>query len=201
MSPTFFAKPADFRKWLAKNYNKEREILVGYYKVGSGKASMTWPESVDEALCYGWIDGVRKSIDAESYTIRFTPRRRGSFWSNKNIASAKRLIKAGRMKPAGLKAFKQRLGVKSGVYSFEQEEIAPFSAFLETKFKAKKRAWEFFNKQPPGYQKTMRHWVMTAKQEKTQLKRLMQLIATSGEEKRIDLLSPFGSKNKENRGK
>jgi uncharacterized protein YdeI (YjbR/CyaY-like superfamily) len=196
LKPTFFAKPADFRKWLAKNHDKATQLLVGYYKVGSSKVSMTWPESVDEALCYGWIDGVRKSIDAESYTIRFTPRRQGSFWSNKNIASAKRLIKAGRMKSAGLKAFKQRLGVKSGAYSFEQEQIAPFSPALEKRFKAKKTAWEFFNKQPLGYQKTMRHWVMTAKQEKTQLKRLVQLIETSGEEKRVDLLSPFGS-NKE----
>jgi uncharacterized protein YdeI (YjbR/CyaY-like superfamily) len=197
MKPTFFAKQADFRKWLAKNYEKKAELLVGYYKVGSGKASMTWPESVDEALCYGWIDGVRKSIDADSYSIRFTPRRQGSFWSNKNIASAKRLIKAGRIKPAGLKAYKQRLGVKSGAYSFEQEEIAPFSPPLAKKFKANKTAWAFFNRQPPGYQKTMRHWVMTAKQEKTQMKRLKQLIETSGREKRIDLLSPFGSKNKE----
>jgi uncharacterized protein YdeI (YjbR/CyaY-like superfamily) len=197
LKPTFFAKPADFRKWLAKNHDKATQLLVGYYKVGSSKASMTWPESVDEALCYGWIDGVRKSINAESYTIRFTPRRQGSFWSNKNIASAKRLIKAGRMKSAGLKAFKQRLGVKSGAYSFEQEQIAPFSPPLEKRFKANKVAWEFFNRQPRGYQKTMRHWVMTAKQEKTQLKRLVQLIKTSSEEKRVDLLSPFGSKKKE----
>jgi uncharacterized protein YdeI (YjbR/CyaY-like superfamily) len=196
MKATFFAEPTDFRKWLAKNHDKANELLVGYYKVGSGKASMTWPESVDEALSYGWIDGVRKSIDGGSYTIRFTPRRQGSFWSLKNIASAKRLIKAGRMKPAGLKAYKQRLGVKSGAYSFEQEEIAPFSPSLEKRFMANKTAWEFFHKQPPGYQKTMRHWVMTAKQEKTQLKRLVQLIETSGEEKRVDLLSPFGS-NKE----
>lgn len=194
MKPTFFAKPADFRKWLAKNHSKADELLVGYYKVGSGKASMTWPESVDEALSYGWIDGVRKSLDTESYTIRFTPRRQDSFWSNRNIASAKRLIKAGRMKPAGLKAYKQRLGVKSGAYSFEQEEIAPFSAPLEKKFKASKKAWEFFTKQPPGYQKTMRHWIVTAKQEKTQLKRLDRLIEVSQNEKRIDLLAPFASK-------
>lgn len=187
MTPTFFAKPADFRKWLIKNHEKEAELLVGYYKLGSGKASMTWPESVDEALSYGWIDGVRKGVDAESYTIRFTPRRQGSFWSNKNIAGAKRLIGAGKMKPAGLKAYQARLGVKSGAYSFEQKEIAPFSPPLERMFKADKKAWQFFNKQPPGY------WV-TAKQEKTQLKRLERLIEVSRNGKRIDLLSPFASK-------
>ncbi len=194
MKPTFFAKPTEFRKWLARNHEREAELLVGYYKVASGKASMTWPESVDEALSYGWIDGVRKSIDAESYSIRFTPRRRGSFWSNKNIASVKRLIRDGRMKPAGLNAYKQRLGVKSGAYAFEQKGIAPFSAPLEKKFKANKKAWQFFNEQPPGYQKTMRHWVVTAKQGKTQLKRIERLIEVSENEKRIDLLSPFSGK-------
>lgn len=183
MKPIFFPKPVDFRKWLAKNHHKASVLLVGYYKVVSGKPSMTWPESVDEALSYGWIDGVRKGVDADGYTIRFTPRRQGSFWSNKNIASAKRLIKTGRMKAAGLQAYKARLGVKSGAYSFEQKDIASFSASLEKNFKANKKAWEFFNNRPPGYQKAMRHWVVTAKQEKTQIKRLERLIEVSQNEK------------------
>lgn len=192
MKAVYFAKPAEFRKWLNKNHHKANELLVGFYKVGSGKPSMTWPESVDETLCYGWIDGVRRGVDANSYTIRFTPRRLGSFWSLKNIASARRLIKSGRMRPAGLKAFEARLGEKSGAYSFEQDEIAPFGPDLEKRFKANERARIFFGAQPPGYQKTMRHWVMSAKQGATRLKRLDRIIELSAREQRVDLISPFG---------
>lgn len=192
--PAFFATPAAFRKWLKANHAKASELIVGYYKVGSGKPSMTWPESVDEALCFGWIDGVRRSAGAESYTIRFTPRRPGSFWSNKNMASAKRLIAAGRMQAAGLKAFEARVGERSGAYSFEQEQIAPFDAGLEKRFKSNKAAWAFFQTQPPGYQKTMRHWVISAKQEATRLKRLDRIIEVSAQQQRVDLLAPFGKK-------
>lgn len=138
MKPTFFASLAEFRKWLKANHAKAGELLVGFYKVGSGKPSMTWPESVDEALCFGWIDGVRKSLGPKNYTIRFTPRRPGTFWGKKNIARAQRLIKEGRMQPAGLKAFESRLGEKSGAYSFEQTEIV-FEPALEKRFKANRR--------------------------------------------------------------
>lgn len=192
--PTFFAKPVDLRKWFAKNHKKANALWVGFHKRATAKASITWPESVDEALCYGWIDGIRKSLGEDSYMIRFTPRRRGSFWSNKNIASAQRLTKAGRMKPAGLKAFMQRKGERSGVYSFEQTEIADFEPGLAKKFQANKKAWSFFSAQPPGYQKTIRHWITSAKQADTRLKRLNRLIEVSAQKERLDLLAPFGKK-------
>jgi len=191
MKPIFFATQADLRKWFVKNHKTASQLLLGYYKVGSGKPSITWDESVDEALCFGWIDGVRKGLDAQSYTIRFTPRRAGSFWSKKNIASVERLIKEGCMKPAGLAVYKARKGEKSDAYSFEQDEIAPFSAALKRRFKANKAAWNFFGAQPPGYQKTMRHWVMSAKQEATQVRRLDRIIEVSAMKKRVDLMSPF----------
>ncbi len=194
MKPVFFTNPTKFRSWLAVNHGKASQLLVGFHRVGSGKPSLTWPESVDEALCYGWIDGLRKGIDADSYTIRFSPRRPGSFWSKKNIASAKRLIRAGCMRAAGLKAFKARLGEKSGAYSFEQDEIPPFNAAMMKPFKAKKGAWDFFSAQPPGYQKTLRHWVLSAKQAETQLKRLDRIVDMSAQKRRVDLEAPFGKR-------
>src|SRR5919205_1152453 len=120
MTPHFFKTPAAFRKWLAANHDKSKELWVGYYKKGSGKPSITWPESVDEALCFGWIDGIRKSIDDESYTIRFTPRRPRSIWSAVNVKRARELMETGRMHPAGLKAFEERVSERSGIYSYEQ---------------------------------------------------------------------------------
>lgn len=191
MKPTFFATPGDLEKWLSINHAKADKLLIGFYKKGSGKPSMTWEESVEVALCYGWIDGVRKGVDDKSYTIRFSPRRPGGFWSKKNIASIERLKKEGRMPAAGLKAFEGRLGERSGVYSFEQEATAPFNPAFEQRFIKKKGAWDFFSAQPPGYQKTMRHWVISAKQEATQLKRLDRLIEVSTKKKRVDLMSPF----------
>ncbi len=118
--PTFFAKPPDLRKWFLKNHDKAGELWVGFHKRATGKPSVTWPESVDQALCFGWIDGIRKRLGEHSYMIRFSPRRPWSIWSNKNIASVKRLVKTGQMKPAGLKDFESRSEVRSGVYSFEQ---------------------------------------------------------------------------------
>lgn len=189
--PVFFSTPNEFRAWLAENHDEEQELLVGFYKVATGKPSLTWDESVDEAICFGWIDGVRKRINDESYTIRFTPRKPDSYWSKKNIASAERLIAAGHMQPPGLAAYRARAGEKSGAYSFEQDEIASFAPELERRFKAQIKAWEFFNAQPPGYQKTIRHWVVSAKRAETRLKRLDRVIEVSTQEQRVDLMSPF----------
>jgi uncharacterized protein YdeI (YjbR/CyaY-like superfamily) len=185
MEPVFFATQNDFRQWLDKHYKAETELLVGYYKVGSGKASMTWPESVDQALCYGWIDGVRRTIDGEAYCIRFTPRRQGSIWSAVNIAKVDKLTKAGLMKPEGLAAFEKRTAAKSGIYAFEQQETAELPEELLRVFKADKPAYIFFEAQPPGYKKQMLHRIVTAKQEKTKLQRLEKLIEASGQNKRL----------------
>lgn len=184
MEIKFFAKQADFRKWLEKNHDKKTEVIVGFYKVGSGKPSMTWPQAVDEALCFGWIDGVRRGIDEESYCNRFTPRKPNSNWSSINIAKVEKLLKEGLMTPMGLAAFEKRNENKSSVYSYENEP-AKLSSALEKKFKANKAAWKFFTMQAPSYQRTMVHWIMGAKQESTQTKRLERTIAASAERRRV----------------
>lgn len=184
MTPTFFPTQQKFREWLEKNHQKETELLVGFYKVNSKKPSMSWSESVDQALCFGWIDGVRKSIDEESYTIRFTPRKKSSIWSAINIKKIEELTKIGLMKEAGIKAFELRSEAKSGIYSHEKEASVLTSEF-EKQFKANKSAWEFFNNQAPSYKKVMIHWIMTAKQEKTRLSRLEKTINISAEQKRM----------------
>jgi uncharacterized protein YdeI (YjbR/CyaY-like superfamily) len=178
MSPTFFEKQSDFRKWLEKNHNKETALLVGFYKVDSGKPSMTWSQSVDEALCFGWIDGVRKSIDKDTYQIRFTQRKSNSIWSAVNIQKIEALTKKGLMQPAGLASFENRKKNKSKIYAYENEE-AKFSSEFEKQFKANKKAWEYFQSLAPSYRKPSTNWVMRAKQEKTKLKRLNELIANS----------------------
>jgi uncharacterized protein YdeI (YjbR/CyaY-like superfamily) len=178
MEPIFFEKQSDFRKWLQKNHAKETELLVGFYKVGSGKPSMTWSQSVDEALCFGWIDGVRKSIDKDSYQIRFTQRKPNSIWSAVNIKKVAELKKQGLMQPAGLASFEKRTEAKSRLYSHENEEAALPPNFLRP-FKANKKAWQYFESLAPSYRKVSIHWVMSAKQEATQAKRLNQLIAES----------------------
>ena len=178
MTPIFFASQSDFRKWLQKNHKKESEVLVGFYKVGSGKPSMTWSQSVDEALCFGWIDGVRKSIDNDSYQIRFTPRKPGSNWSEVNIKKIEELTKKGLMQPAGHAAFEKRIESKSGIYSFEKEETELTPDFKK-QFKANKKAWEYFQTLAPSYRNISTHWVMSAKQESTRKKRLNQLITDS----------------------
>ena len=187
MEPVFFATPADFRRWLGKHHRSAAELLVGFYKKGSGRPSITWPESVDEALCFGWIDGVRRSLDDESYTIRFTPRRPGSNWSLINIRKVEALIRDGRMKPAGLEAFNARDEAKSGVYSFEQRENAKLDRKAEAKFKANRAAWKFFQAQPPGYRKIAAFYVMSAKREETRAKRLNILIEHSAAGQRIGI--------------
>ena len=178
MKPIFFSTPTDFRKWLEKNHDKETELFVGFYKVGSGKQNMTWSESVDQALCFGWIDGIRTSIDAHSYKIRFTPRKASSIWSAVNIKKIKELTKHGLMQEAGLAAFKKRTSEKSKVYSFEKKDAGLSPAF-EKQFRANKKAWKYFQALAPGYRKTSVHWIMSAKQETTQAKRLNMLIADS----------------------
>ena len=178
MTPKFFPKPSDFRKWLQKNHKKEKELLVGFYKVDSGKKNMTWSESVDEALCFGWIDGVRKSIDKDSYQIRFTPRKPTSNWSAVNIQKVENLTKLGLMQPAGLASFENRKENKSRIYSYEKEP-ADFSPEIKKQFKANKKAWDFFQSLAPSYRKLSINWVMSAKQESTKLKRLHELIKVS----------------------
>lgn len=180
MEPKFFKKPADFRKWLEKNHMKETELLVGFYKKGTGKESITWPESVDEALCYGWIDGIRKSFEEDSYTIRFTPRKPTSIWSAVNIANIERLTKEGRMKPAGIAAHEKRKEHKTAIYSFEQSnKDLVLTKEYETIFKKNKKAWEFFQNVAPSYRRPAIWWVISAKREETRLKRLNELIADS----------------------
>lgn len=184
MTPIFFPNQQKFRTWLEKNHKKEQEILVGFYKVGSGKPSITWPQSVDEALCFGWIDGVRKSMGEESYTIRFTPRKASSIWSAVNIKKMEALIKADLMKPEGLAAYSKRREHKSRIYSYEKEATLLSEAF-EKKIKANKKAWSFFNSQAPSYQKVMIHWITGARQEATRLSRLEKTIEASAREKRL----------------
>jgi uncharacterized protein YdeI (YjbR/CyaY-like superfamily) len=178
VEPTFFATPGELRAWLEAHHQGETELLVGFYKKGSGRPSITWPESVDEALCFGWIDGVRRSLGDEAYTIRFTPRTKRSFWSNVNVRRAGELIAEGRMRPAGLAAFEARSGERSGVYSFEQDEVA-FDAAQARRFQADAKAWDFFQAQPPWYRRTATWWVISAKKEETRAKRLATLIEDS----------------------
>ena len=184
MKPKFFRQPSAFRAWLAKNHATAGELLVGFHKKGSGKPSMTWPESVDEALCFGWIDGIRKSLDDDSYTIRFTPRRPKSIWSVVNIKRAGALMDAGAMAPAGLSAFETRLENRSGIYSYEQRKDTlpePYAG----KLRKQKAAWSFFHAQPPSYRKKVGWWVVSAKQEPTRLKRLEQLLEASAAGRRL----------------
>jgi uncharacterized protein YdeI (YjbR/CyaY-like superfamily) len=184
MKPKFFPYQADFRKWLEKNHEKKTELLVGFYRVGSGKPSMTWSESVDQALCFGWIDGVRRSIDDESYSIRFTPRRATSVWSAVNIKKIEELTKLGLMRPAGVAAFEKRREDKSAIYTYENKP-KEFSDEFEKLFRRNKKAWEFFERQPNGYRRNLMFWVMSAKQPATQVKRLEKLIGESEKGKRI----------------
>jgi uncharacterized protein YdeI (YjbR/CyaY-like superfamily) len=184
MNPVFFATPADFRAWLERHHDHAQEIWVGYHKKASGRPSITWPESVDEALCFGWIDGVRKSIDADSYMIRFTPRKPRSTWSAVNIRRAEELIARGRMRPAGQAAFDNRAENRSRRYSFEQGEVA-LGERLEQQLRANARAWAFFQAQPPGYRKTATWWVLSASREETRQRRLATLIRDSEAGQRI----------------
>ena len=185
----YFATQGELRKWLAKNHDRVSEQWIGFYKRGSGKPSITWPESVDEALCFGWIDGLRKRIDDEAYKIRFTPRRDGSIWSAVNIKRAKELIELELMTPAGLAKFEKRDEARTNRYAYERKNVA-FDPAYSTRFKKNKKAWSFFEAQPPGYKHLMTHRVMSAKQEATRLRRLETLMAESAAGRRMDLLKP-----------
>lgn len=197
MEPTFFATPEDFRAWLQAHHETESELLVGFYKKGSGKPSITWPESVDEALCYGWIDGIRRNAGEDAYTIRFTPRKKKSTWSAVNIKRMGELTETGRVHPAGLRAFAAREESNSRIYAYENRDKAVFDPALEERLRANEKAWNFFQAQPPGYRKTCTFWVMSAKQEATRLRRLDQLIADSASGRRIDQLTSPKARKKE----
>jgi uncharacterized protein YdeI (YjbR/CyaY-like superfamily) len=181
---TFFRSPKDFRRWLAANHAKAPELWVGFYKKHSGQPSITWPESVDEALCVGWIDGVRKRLDESRYVIRFTPRKPTSIWSAINIKRVEELAAAGRVRPRGQAAFAKRSEKKSAIYSYEQRtaELAePYASML----KHNQRAREFFEAQAPSYRKVATWWVNSAKREETRLKRLRQLVEFSAGGRRV----------------
>jgi uncharacterized protein YdeI (YjbR/CyaY-like superfamily) len=185
MNPTFFASPAALRAWLKKHHDKRLELWVGFHKKGSGKPSITWPESVDEALCFGWIDGVRKRIDDTSYVIRFTPRKRGSIWSAVNVKRVAELTGMGLMQPAGIRAFEYRKEAKSGIYSYEQKTAAKLDDADEKRFRANKKAWEFFQAQAPSYRRLMIWRVVSAKKAETKMKRLATLIEASAQGRRV----------------
>jgi len=189
----FFATPNDFRKWLTQHHESAREVWVGFYKKQSGRPSLTWPESVDEALSFGWIDGVRKSLGSEAYVIRFTPRKTGSIWSNVNIRKANALVESGRMQSAGLRAFQARDSKKSGIYAFEQRTAARLTPRELKQFRANKAAWKFFQAQSPSYRQLAIWRVISAKRAETRARRLMTLIEDSAAGRSIRQLRARGS--------
>lgn len=184
MSARYFRTAAEFRRWLSAHHATERELLVGFYKKASGIAGMSYKEAVDEALCYGWIDGIKKRVDEARYTHRFTPRQGVSIWSLVNATRIKALIADGRVAKPGLDAWQRRDPQKTGIYSFENRPKT-FEPALERAFKANKAGWAFFCRQPPGYQRLMTFYVMSAKQPETRARRLARLIERSAEGKRI----------------
>ena len=194
MKPVFFATPEEFGAWLEAHHETEAELLVGFHKKGSGTPSMTWPESVEQALRFGWIDGVRRSLDAESYTIRFTPRKRTSNWSEINVATVERLKAQGLMAPAGLRAFEARTPERTGIYSFERRQAADLPGEFEERFKANATAWEWFSSRPPGYRRTATHWVISAKREETRERRLQTLIDCSAQGRTVPPLTRPGGR-------
>jgi uncharacterized protein YdeI (YjbR/CyaY-like superfamily) len=192
MKPTYFESPYAFRSWLTLNHDKHTELFVGICKKDSGKPSITYPEALDQALCFGWIDGVRKSVDALSYTVRFTPRKPKSYWSKVNTKRTHELVEQGLLQPPGLKAFAARDQSKTKRYSFEREN-AEFPPAYAKQFKANAKAWAFFQCQAPYYQRVATFWVVSAKQEQTRLRRLQALIDTCARQRR---LGQFISKKK-----
>jgi uncharacterized protein YdeI (YjbR/CyaY-like superfamily) len=200
MRPTFFPTPAAFRRWLHRHHARADVLLVGYYKKDSGRPSITWPESVDEALCYGWIDGVRKRIDDASYTIRFTPRKPGSTWSSININRVRALIGENRMQPAGLVAFEARRENRSGIYSYEQRSVVLDDRYSRL-LKRDAAAWRFYETQPASYLKAVNWWVVSARQEETRLRRLEKLKSFSARGQRVPQFTPrVGLRRRGHRG-
>ncbi len=190
----FFRNPAEFRRWLKSNHTKVAELWVGFYKVGTGKPSITWKESVDQALCFGWIDGIRKSIDGDSYKIRFTPRKLASNWSKVNIKRYGELLEQGLIQPAGKKMFEAN-SLRRRDYSYEQEQRTMSEMYIE-EFKKNKKAWKYYSDQAPWYQRTSSYWVMSAKKEETRARRLAQLISDSEQGKRLGLMTAKDSSKK-----
>ena len=183
--PLYFATPEAFRVWLEKNHQTKSEQWIGFYRKASGRPSITWAEAVDEALCFGWIDGLRKTIDASSYKIRFTPRRPSSNWSAINIARMKELIREDRVRPAGMTAFDKRTPAKSRVYSYENRKAARLSSAATKLFRAESIAWRFFQQQPASYRQAAIWWMVSAKRPQTQNNRLQRLIASSKAGRRL----------------
>lgn len=183
-TPRFFRNALSFRKWLEAHHLKEQELLVGYYKKDTGRASMTWSESVDQALCFGWIDGIRRTIDDVSYSIRFTPRKPKSVWSQVNIDKVQELVRQNLMQPAGLAAFAKRVENRSGIYSYEQRGIELEEPY-RSEFHQDRVAWRFFSDQPKSYRKAACWWVLSAKRETTRRERLAKLIEHSRGRERI----------------
>ena len=192
MQPVFFEHKDQMYNWFSNNHFKITVVWVGLYKVGTGKPSVSWSDTVDVAICFGWIDGIRKTIDGHSYMIRFTPRKPGSIWSAVNMAKAEELIKQNLMQPLGMAAWQNRKDHLSGIYSYENEEKV-FSEAYEKMFKANKAAWKYFMNQGPYYRKTVIHWVMSAKQEATRTRRMETLIADC-EAGRIIKVMNYGKK-------
>jgi len=189
MNPKFFATQADFRAWLDRNHETAAELWVGLHRKGSGKPSITWPEAVDHALCFGWIDGIRKRVDDTSYMNRFTPRRPTSMWSAVNVKRALELIELGLMAPAGLRAFEARRDNRIGIYSYEQRP-QELPAKYARPFRANARAWKAWRAMPPSYRKAATWWVISAKREETRERRLTTLIETTARGERIPALTP-----------
>lgn len=185
MTPTFFEDPAAFRAWLEQHAASARELLVGFHKVDSGRPCMRWSESVDEALCFGWIDGVRRRIDDDSYSIRFTPRKPSSVWSVVNIAKMDKLRAAGKMTPAGEAAFAHRSAAKSGIYSHERVDAPELSQEEAARFRQDPAAWAYFATVPPGYRRTVLHWITSAKKPETRAARLDRLVAACAAGERL----------------
>lgn len=183
--PTYFATPADFGAWLAAHGTTADELLVGFHKVDSGRPSMTWPQSVDEALCHGWIDGVRRRIDEHAYSIRFTPRRATSIWSAVNIARVAVLTAEGRMTAAGLAAFERRSAKKSAIYAYEQATTAALTAKELAAIRKAHTTRAYFDALPPGYLRQMTHWITSAKKPETRAKRLATFIEACAAQRRI----------------
>jgi uncharacterized protein YdeI (YjbR/CyaY-like superfamily) len=194
VKPLFFATPEEFRAWLEEHHGTAGELWVGFHKKASGKPSLTWREAVEQALCFGWIDGVRRSLDEDSYTNRFTPRKRKSNWSEINVATVERLKAQGLMAPAGLRAFEARDPERTGIYSFERRQAAKLPEEFEQRLKANAAAWEWFSSRPPGYRRTATHWVISAKREETRERRLQTLIDCSAEGRTVPPLTRPGGR-------
>jgi uncharacterized protein YdeI (YjbR/CyaY-like superfamily) len=193
MEVKFFKSSGELRKWLEKNHDRTTELWVGFHRKDSGKPSITYPEALDVALCFGWIDGVRKSVSETSYTNRFSPRKPKSVWSLVNIKRVEELTKLGLMSPAGLAVFQRRDPKKSQQYSYEREK-SELDLELEKRFRVNAKAWQFFQKQAPWYRRTAIFWIVSAKREETRAKRLAKLIEDSAKGHRLAMLTPKNKK-------